>query len=472
MFGDRMISTVLIVDSMATNRIVMKVKLGVEGYRTLAAPDAEGCLDLVRREHPDLILLDYDLPSRAEGGQGGIDLLSALREEPQGAKALIVVLAAHPDDAARLAALRAGADEFFVKSVDDQILFARLRSLMRGQESSDTGTAQPGPAGYGLAEPVSEFHQPGLVAIVMGRPERALHWRHALASKSTDRFVCLPLDQVFRTPEAGGPMPDVYLIDACLSEDWSGLKMMSALLSRPETRHAKVCVFDDGDVPELPAMAFDFGAADLVSTAQSTEEIALRLSRLAWRKREEDRLRASVKDKLRLAMIDPLTGIANRRAGLAELAQIAERSAASGQPFALMVLDLDRFKSVNDRYGHAAGDTVLVEVARRLTSCLRAGDLIARIGGEEFLVCLPDAGLADSRRIAERLCEEIEARPVPVGAREPLKVTISIGLALGRGAVGEPAADLVREVFDRADRALLTAKVSGRNQVTISRNAA
>ncbi|MGQ0610677.1 MAG: GGDEF domain-containing protein [Paracoccaceae bacterium] len=248
--------------------------------------------------------------------------------------------------------------------------------------------------------------------------------------------------------------------------------MMSSLLSRHETRHAKVCILNDGHDPDLPAMAFDFGASDLVSSAQSLDEIALRLARLVRRKRAEDRSRASVKDKLRLAMIDPLTGIANRRAGLAQLAQIAERAQVSGRDFALMVLDLDRFKTINDRFGHAAGDAVLVEVAQRLTLCLRSGDLIARIGGEEFLICLPDVGLAEGTCIAERLCEQIEARPILVEGRESLGVTISIGLALGRGDGSQTAEDLVGELFRRADTALLAAKGSGRNKVTISRSAA
>lgn len=450
----------------------MKVKLGAAGYRTLAAPDAASCLELARRERPDLILLDFDLPPARDGQEGGLALLSALRADPDCARTLVVMLSARQDDAVRLSALGAGADEFFAKSVDDQTLFARLRSLTRAQESAEIDYSQKSIGAYGFAEPIAEFLQPGLVAIVMARPETALHWRHALAAKSADRFVTLPMDQVFRAAEGGGPSPDVYLIDAALGEEWGGLKMMSSLLSRHETRHAKVCILNDGHDPDLPAMAFDFGASDLVASAQSIDEIALRLARLVRRKRAEDRARASVKDKLRLAMIDPLTGIANRRAGLAQLAQIAERAQVSGRDFALMVLDLDRFKTVNDRFGHAAGDAVLVEVAQRLTMCLRSGDLIARIGGEEFLICLPDVGLAEGKSIAERLCEQIEASPILIEGRESLGVTISIGLALGRGDGTQTAEDLVGELFRRADTALLAAKGSGRNKVTISRSAA
>jgi len=191
------------------------------------------------------------------------------------------------------------------------------------------------------------------------------------------------------------------------------------------------------------------------------------------RKRADDRLRASVQDGLRLAVIDPLTGLYNRRYAAARLTAIAEAAAAEGGEFAVMVVDLDRFKSVNDHWGHAAGDAVLVEVARRLGQSLRSGDLLARIGGEEFLAALPATGLTEGRIVAERLCHAVEETPVQLPGGAGIAVTVSIGLAVGRApGAGVPLRDTMRDTVDRADRALLAAKSAGRNQVTISRSAA
>jgi two-component system cell cycle response regulator len=464
-----MIGTVLIVDGVATNRIVMKVKLAAAGYRTLSAADAQSCLDLARRNQPDLILLDVDMP-----GIGGIDLLLALRADPQTARTLVVMFSANQNADLRLAALKAGADEFLTKPIDDQTLFARLRNLSRSQEEDAAGIDPEGEGitAIGMEELAANFTYPGLVAIVTTRPELAGQWRRCLSVASRDRFTCLSPDRVFQQQPAGGENPDVYLIEASLREADGGLKVMSALRSRHDTRHAKVCILNTEHAPAEAALAFDMGADDLVTATLSVDEIALRLNCLIRRKREADRLRAKVKNGLRLAMIDPLTGIPNRRFGLAQLASIADRSLAENLSFALMVLDIDRFKSVNDRFGHAAGDAVLIEVARRLTSCLRASDLIARIGGEEFLICLPNTALSESRIVAERLCQVIENTLVHLRTGEELNVTVSIGLALSHEAKGFAAAPLVSEIFDRADRALLAAKGAGRNQVTISRSAA
>lgn len=176
-------------------------------------------------------------------------------------------------------------------------------------------------------------------------------------------------------------------------------------------------------------------------------------------------------------MIDPLTGLFNRRYALPHLARIAERAAETGRGYAVMLLDLDRFKRVNDRYGHAAGDAVLVEVARRVKDSLRPVDLVARIGGEEFLVALPETGFEQACATAERLRTLIEQRPVtlPGGAGE-IGVTISVGLAFGRDKTpAAGSADVEAEInalMEQADRALYGAKASGRNTVEISRSAA
>ncbi len=452
-----MTGKVLIVDDVSTNRIVLKVKLTAAGYQTVMAADGASCLAVARSERPDLILLDFGLPDMA-----AVDVLRDLRASPLTWRIPLVVFSAQPDTEHRLAALRAGADDFLMKPIDDQTLLARLRNLMRAQiEASETEFA-------GLAEGPMPYEGPGLVAVVSGSADKAMKLKREMKAVSRDRFVHVPSDAVYDE----SLRPDVYLIEANLSGPGSGLRLMSELLSRPASRHATCMILYDEVPPFAAAMAYDLGAHDLADGSLSSAELALRLSRLMRRKREADAARAKVQDGLRLAIRDPLTGLHNRRYAMAQLQALARAAELHDQPFAVMLLDLDRFKSVNDRFGHAAGDAVLIEVARRLSDSLRAQDLLARIGGEEFLVALPDSGLEDVKAVAARLCDVVKDDQIALPDGQRIRITASIGVTVAAPGEAGPAPDTLQQVIDRADVALMAAKNAGRNQVTVGRSAA
>ena len=468
----------LIVDDVATNRIVMKVKLTAAGYLPVVAADGATCLAMAQAEPPDLILLDLVLPDMS-----GTEVLRRLRADPILRRVPVVMFSASHAPDARIEAFRAGADEFLLKPLDDQTLLARIRSLMRAREAMagfgpGDGSLPDldqilGPAiSMGLAEPSASFQPRATIALVMQRPETAMLLKRNLSGKIKDALVSLSPDEALASGLQEGPAPDIFMIEADLAIQGGGLRLMSDLRSRAATRNAAFMLYRGGESGVSPAMAFDLGAADMVAPETVPMELAMRLERLLSLKREADHLRLSVQDGLRLAVIDPLTGLHNRRYGLAQLQAIAERARATSTAFAVLVVDIDRFKSINDRFGHAAGDAVLVEVANRLRHGLRAGDLIARIGGEEFLIALPDIALPDARAIADRLCSLMQVHPFEMakGALQP--VTVSVGLAISAAGETPSHVETVTDIFDRADRALMDAKAQGRNQVTVSRSAA
>ncbi len=488
-----MTGTVLIVDDVATNRIVLKVKLSAACYDTLQAETGTQALEIARRTLPDAILLDVMLPDLS-----GIEVCRQLKQDPATRDIPVVMITTSRDGTARREALRAGADDFLSKPVQDTILMARLRSLLRARQTEAELRLRDGTSrAFGLAEPEATYTVPGLIALVAPGPEAAIAWRRALSPHMQDRLVVLPHEGALAT---AGTAPDVYLIAADLLRPGEGLRLMSELRSRSRSRHAAVCIVLPPGAPraasrasgdaaaqadatvwaDTAAMALDLGAADLLPADFEPEETALRLTAQLRRKRQADRLRATVRSGLQLAVTDPLTGLYNRRYALPHLARIAERAAQTGRQFAVMLLDLDRFKEVNDSFGHAAGDAVLAEVALRLQTSLRPSDLVARIGGEEFLVALPDAHPATARATAERLCRVVEAQPVRLpeaAGGGAVRVTISIGLSIGGPDPGEPQGptwrdDAVETVMARADAALLVAKSEGRNKVTVDRSAA
>lgn len=164
-----------------------------------------------------------------------------------------------------------------------------------------------------------------------------------------------------------------------------------------------------------------------------------------------------------LSSRDALTGLANRRAFDLALVREIDRVARSGEPALLLTLDIDHFKKVNDTWGHAAGDEVLRAVAAALQDCVRPMDLVARTGGEEFAIILPNCGAAFGLAVAERVRERVARTPVPVQPGQRVEVTVSIGGAFAPQWVRSTPALWI----DRADQQLYRAKADGRNVVRI-----
>jgi diguanylate cyclase (GGDEF)-like protein len=158
------------------------------------------------------------------------------------------------------------------------------------------------------------------------------------------------------------------------------------------------------------------------------------------------------------AIIDPLTGMLNRNALKGRVAELAEQARMNGQPIALVMGDVDSFKSINDRFGHAVGDAVLEAVGERIRAHLRAYDLAYRLGGEEFLIVLPGSDRAGARLVAERLRAAIEG-----------DATLDLGFTMSFGVSASAAGEFDFEsLLKETDHALYAAKESGRNRVHVS----
>ena len=263
-------------------------------------------------------------------------------------------------------------------------------------------------------------------------------------------------------------MPDVFVIHSQLDRFSDGLRLVSHLRSSPKSRQvAIILVVPEGD-QQKAAKGLDLGASDYIFDPFDPMEMIVRLKSQIHRKQISDRLRDNVTDTLRLAVLDPLTGLYNRRYAQQHLEKISQRARETGKEFALMLLDIDNFKRVNDTYGHAGGDTVLAEFARRIQENLRGVDLISRLGGEEFLVAMPDTSEGQARIASERLRHVIETTPfscetIPDG----VDITVSIGVTLGTSQ-----APNVEKLVQQADQALYSSKSDGRNMVTLFNSAA
>ncbi|MGY4830414.1 GGDEF domain-containing protein [Sphaerotilaceae bacterium SBD11-9] len=164
-----------------------------------------------------------------------------------------------------------------------------------------------------------------------------------------------------------------------------------------------------------------------------------------------------------LSSRDPLTGLANRRQFELALAREIDRVARAGEPALVLMCDIDRFKLVNDTHGHAAGDLVIQAVAQCLMDCVRPMDTVARFGGEEFAIILPNCPPAFGQTVAERIRRKVEQREVQISITETLKVTISLGGAFAPQWVRSSAPLWI----ERADQQLYRAKTEGRNRACL-----
>ncbi|MBK5932573.1 response regulator receiver modulated diguanylate cyclase [Rhodovulum imhoffii] len=457
---------ILVADDVAINRITMTVSLSSAHYDVIPATCGQEALHLARTVAPDLALIDMRMPDL-----DGTEVCRRLRATPETADMPIIIVTAAQETEARRSALEAGADDFLSKPHDDLILLARVRNLLRARETARELALRNGTCrALGFADPPSGFTRPGSIALIGSSTQEAMAWKAALHLLVPDRISVKTRAEVLSPPP--GRVPDIYLISADLDRPGAGLRLMSELRSQTETRHGAVILAVPEGARETAAMALDLGANDLVTVPFDAREMALRLRGQLTRKRQADRLRNSVRDGLRMAVTDPLTGLFNRRYALPHLASFAQRAAGSGRSFAVMVLDIDHFKGINDRHGHTAGDRVLESFAQRVRDNLRPTDLIARMGGEEFLIALPETEPDIAVATAERLRRAIQASAfdLPRGKGQA-EVTVSIGVAIGHPCkswrYGPNAEAGVQTLLDRADTALYRAKAEGRNRVAL-----
>lgn len=243
--------------------------------------------------------------------------------------------------------------------------------------------------------------------------------------------------------------PDIVLLDAMMP-GLDGFETCRRIKDDPAMAHIPVIMVTAlSEVDDL-VRGFDAGADDFLIHPVDGRALIARVRSQLRRKRNNERV-------LEEALVDPLTGAFNRRYFDAHAPRLAARCRAARKSLAVLMVDVDTLKQVNDTHGHAAGDRVLKEVVNRAKFALRPLDLVARMGGDEFAIVMPETNLAAAIQIAERLCSRIGEAPI-----EGVAVTVSIGAAASRPDE-EEALDTT---LQRADAALYDAKRAAGNRVS------
>ncbi len=449
-----MSARILVVDDVMVNVRLLEAKLASEYFHVLTASSGETALDVARAERPDLVLLDVMMP-----GMDGFEVCRRLKTNPATAEIPVVMVTALSDVADRVKGLEAGADDFLTKPVDDVALFARVRSLVRLKRMMEE---------WRLREEVS-----GRFENVLGNghdpdedmpPARVVLWEHSDTAAQRITEMLRPVVEAtvrVKSPEelVRSLIRPADLVILGLGGPFDVLRLVGQLRSAEASRFTPVLLVAAEEETTRLAKGLDLGANDYIVRPIDRNELLARVQTQMRRKRLQDRLKENYQKSLALALTDGLTGLYNRRYFTAHLEGLMTRIADGAQGAAVLMLDVDFFKKINDTYGHAAGDTVLREVAHRLARNVRSFDLVARYGGEEFVVVMPETTLPIAAMVAERLRNAVADKPITLPERgSEISVTISIGIA-----IVEERGDSATASLSRADAALYEAKANGRN---------
>ncbi|HYD27182.1 PleD family two-component system response regulator [Brevundimonas sp.] len=453
-----MTARILVVDDVEPNVRLLEAKLTIEYYEVLTAMDGATALEIAAAERPDIILLDVMMP-----GMDGFETCRRLKADPVTRHIPVVLVTALDGREDKIKGLEVGADDFVTKPIDDVVLFARVKSLVRLKAVMDE-----------LREREESGRRMGVDTDGAGRlrgsggrvlivDDNELQREKMVTHLAREHRPVAEPDPAAALIAARGPI-DLMIVNVA-SSGFDGLRFVAQVRSSEASRRTPIlAVVDPADRPRL-LKALELGVNDILPRPVDSEELMARARTQIKRKRYADFLKEKLDYSLEMAVTDALTGLHNRRYMAGQLQAMVGRAAQGGDPVAVLVMDIDHFKAVNDGFGHDAGDEVLREFAVRLATNVRAIDLPCRLGGEEFVVVMPGASLEDAARVADRIRRDIEAQPFPImGGSEGLTITVSIGVA------SSVPGDTPEALLKRGDEGVYEAKSRGRNQV-ISRAA-
>lgn len=452
-----MTARILVVDDVPANVKLLEVRLLAEYFEVLTASNGPDAIETCENGKVDVVLLDVMMPD-----MDGFEVCRRLKSDPATSHIPVVMVTALDQITDRVRGLEAGADDFLTKPVNDLQLMTRVKSLVRLKMLTDELRLRASTTrNIGIEELLSrnladEESLPRIL-LIDERQSSAERIQKVLRGKAVLDAVKDPHAGFFQAAET----PYECILVSTDFADFDPLRLCSQLRSLDRTRFVPIMLLADPGEEDRVIRGLELGINDYLTRPIDPHELTARLRTQVRRKRYNDQLRASVTQTIEMAVTDGLTGLHNRRYLDSHLQTLFDRAVARRRPLSLMITDLDRFKAINDTYGHDGGDDVLREFAHRLRKNVRGIDLACRFGGEEFVVVMPDTEGAVAEKVAERIRAEIARSPFAVGREgKTAEVTISVGVSsVLKGS------DTVDGLIKRADIALYEAKNSGRNRV-------
>ena len=451
-----MSARVLVVDDILPNVKLLEAKLASEYYDVLTATNGEEALAKVASQSPDIVLLDVMMP-----GMDGFEVCKRIKSDPLTAHIPVVMVTALTDTQDRIKGLEAGADDFLSKPLNDIALMSRVRSLVRLKMTVDEWRVRENTATQlGVVDKTANaMNEPVEHARILVIEDQSFESKKFVDGlKVDDDIIIIAETGMDAMSKVNSGDFDLMAVSLNLKNE-DGLRLCSHLRSSEKTRSIPILMIaNEDDMPRI-AHGLEIGAHDYILRPVDRNELLARVRTQVRRKRFQERLRSNYELSLSMALTDSLTGLYNRRYFEVHLQKLLQKNQATKKSMAVLMMDIDHFKNFNDTYGHAVGDEVLKIFAHRVQDSLRSFDLVARLGGEEFVVILPDVSTDMAHFIAERLRRIIADEPFTASVEGgKVSVTTSIG-----GTIITDETVAIEDVLKRADDCLYQAKESGRN---------
>jgi two-component system cell cycle response regulator len=455
---------IILVDPNDEAREVMARRLGAQGYLVDATPDPAEGADMALAAPPHALIAELWMPTIS-----GVQLCRLLGTEPATADVPVILRGRHDDPRSRFWAERAGAAAYVPNGRMAELLRA-LHKTVTDAPREDGFFMQLSGGSLDIRDRIARHLDDALFESVIASEVRALasHGSFERLFDAFSQFLSQVLDYQWLAIRTTKPEQFALHHHPRCSEasERSAREALCVPSGAPVVRITDEDAREDAPAGEPLVCTILFGNASigqiaLAPTTTAGADTSALLNLVARELGGPLRIAALVEESQRLATEDALTGLMNRRAFVAQMEVEVARSHRYGLPLSFMLIDIDHFKSVNDTYGHAAGDQALAAVGAVLKREMRVPDLEARWGGEELVVALTNTDLRGGAVVAERVRQAIQGLKIEATAG-------SFGLTASIGVASFQAPEKLVDLIERADRAMYAAKKSGRNRVVLS----
>lgn len=454
-------ASILIIDPIAPHRIQLQVLFERTQYKIDVAASATEARAYLKKHRPVLIVTTDSL-----NDQNPLSFVCELKARSECSAIPVIVLSRY-GRITTLEALRAGAADLFAAPFIPELILTRVRSLLRYVDTSqDKWVREAADCMGGLSEAQRPFEVARRISII-GQAD------------SDQAALCVGIKQhrgfrvSFLSPDDGTLLASRLIrADAAIlvkgDQSYDDItRLLVDMRAHPMLRDLGVIIVGAFSTEQKKHL-FDLGAHEVIAADTPLEECILRIGVLVERKQIQERQKQNLMFSMQAAIVDPLTGVFNRRFALPRLHNILKDAYQHNAACSIAMLDIDHFRAVNTRYGHVTGDHVLRSVADLLREHVRGQDIVARMGGEEFLIVMPNCAKDEGHHLVENMRRMIKEKRIKArGSEQTVHVSVSIGLVSAPSDEFPTLPDSLDEVIARADAALYHSKEAGRNQVSI-----